>query len=779
MKKLCGYDVNGWRDIAVRNWVLRPGEETVFERTEVDGGPLPTVVYTGDGQETWIGGPQAALAPHGRGDGWGEIGLSDRRLTVRECLSGRVNPVEPLSSALRGLAEGTDCGILAIDDTPQSGEGLQERLLAAASAARIRKRLLVWRPVLAALYAIDQGILGDELTVGVVSQIETGFATQILRIRRADGKTGNYLAPERRQAGQEVVSGLGYSGLVMASRDMIGTLIERGGDVGQCRAVGSLAFGLKVKPELLRLRNAEWQTLDPPRKLTLPDMDLARDSFSVLDSCDVVLFETLCDGEVRDHVASLVQSVCSKTIRILPVTAIADGGLVGAGRHSQGDPVYFDFLPRISTIVQSGHDVQDYPLISGSETLPAGRLYRSPKPAQLALQRGQEQISIYLRKDLSEQPRRAEVVLGTPMAEQSQVDLWVEQVPAAGRARVVLESRALSRQYSVDWEAAEVLDESWDDLIAGLVRPSPSIPARLVLPCGMLPWLGKDGREGQLDLFAAEDGIAPADWPKLAAMLSARPDQVYCISSDGELPAGLPEGTMAQLDHLTVRAMIKFQAQVSQGNSLTGDETGALKFLTWQFKRSPEALATILNDIASDSDLTGRIFPHHAQKTLLFQGLGRIVSKPALEEKVLRTVLRHRIDKWSWRTETACVAFLLSRSDTAPLALTRKDVERLGKRVILEFKAEHGSEYNRFFYAPFLLVGLLRWRLLDPYAIVVGEDALADRLMAAVDRALPDIKRAARQKPKLNKYQKILEDCRAELQGDGSNPNLLLDIYNQ
>lgn len=260
-----------------------------------------------------------------------------------------------------------------------------------------------------------------------------------------------------------------------------------------------------------------------------------------------MLFETLCGGEVRDQIASLVQSVCSKAITKLPVTAIADDSLVGAGQFCQGDPVYFDFLPRISTIVQFGRDVQDYPLISGSKMLPAGRLYRSPKPAQLALQRGQDRISIYLRKDLSDQPRRAEIVLGKPMAEQSQVDLWVEQAPATGRARVVLESRALSRQFSVDWETAEVLDDSWYDLIAGLARPSPSIPARLILPCGMLPWLGKDGRDGQLDLFATEDGIVPADWPKLAAMLSSRLDQVYCISSDGELPTDLTVGTMAQL----------------------------------------------------------------------------------------------------------------------------------------------------------------------------------------------------------------------------------------
>jgi hypothetical protein len=779
MKKLCGYDVNGWRDIAVRNWILRPGEETVFERTEVDGGPLPTVVYTGDGQATWIGGPQAALAPHGRGDGWGEVGRGDRRLPVRDCLSGQIGEGEPLLSALRGLADGTDCGILAIDDTPQPDEGLQERLLAAASAARIRTRLLVWRPVLAALYAIDRGIIRNELTVGVVSQNKTGFATQILRIRRADGKAGDYLAPERRQVGQEVVSELGYSGLIRASRDMIGTCIERGGDVNQSRAVGNLAFGLQVRPELLRLKNADWQELDPPRKLSLPTNDLARESFSVLNDCDLVLFESLCDGEVREHAATLVKFVCSKPITILPSTAIADGGLVGAGRLCQGDHVYFDFLPRISTIVQSGHDVQDYPIISGSETLPAGRLYRSPKPARLALQRGQDRISIYLRKDPSEPPRKAEVVLGAPIGEQSEVDLWVEQAPAAGRAKVVLESRALSRQFSVDWETAEVLDESWDEIIAGLARPVPTIPTRLILPCGMLPWEGKNGSENPLDLLAEADRSVWADWPKLADRLSARIDKLHCISSDGDLPSGLPESAVAQLDRLTARAMIEFRSQASKGNPLSGDDTAPLKFLTWQFKRSPDALANILKDIASDSELTLRLFPKYSQQVLLFQGLGRIANKPAMEEAALRTVLRRRIDEWSWRKETACVAFLLSRSNTAPLALTRKDVERLAKRVIIEFKEEHGSDYTRFNYAPFLLVGLLRWRLLEPNALVAGEDAVADRLMAAVDWALPDIARASRRKRNLEKYLKILEDCRAELQGKGSNPNLLLDIYNQ
>ena len=64
--------------------------------------------------------------------------------------------------------------------------------------------------------------------------------------------------------------------------------------------------------------------------------------------------------------------------------------------------------------------------------------------------------------------------------------------------------------------------------------------------------------------------------------------------------------------------MIEFRAQVKLGNSLTGEQTGALKFLTWQFKRSPDELVQILNDIARDSDLTDQIFPRYVHKNFLF-----------------------------------------------------------------------------------------------------------------------------------------------------------------
>ena len=36
-------------------------------------------------------------------------------------------------------------------------------------------------------------------------------------------------------------------------------------------------------------------------------------------------------------------------------------------------------------------------------------------------------------------------------------------------------------------------------------------------------------------------------------------------------------------------------------------------------------------------------------------------------------------------------------------------------------------------YAPFLLAGLLRWRLKEPKALIVGIDQLADKLLSAVE----------------------------------------------
>ncbi|MFS8116686.1 hypothetical protein QD460_33900, partial [Rhizobium jaguaris] len=170
------------------------------------------------------------------------------------------------------------------------------------------------------------------------------------------------------------------------------------------------------------------------------------------------------------------------------------------------------------------------------------------------------------------------------------------------------------------------------------------------------------------------------------------------------------------------------------------------------------------------------IFTQGAHWKLAYQGLGRVASNQHFELQAIHKVLGKPIDQWKWQKETAAMAFLLSRSETAPRLLTRKDVERLTKRILREFEENLGSTYTRFQYAPMLLVGLLRWRVVEPFALVEGQDPKADKLVRAVERTIGDLKHQDRLRA-LAKYGRILEHVLEELRGEGSNPELLLDIF--
>jgi hypothetical protein len=50
MRRLVGYDLNGWRDLAARNWLGQPGEDDAGMVEEVvSGGVGGVVVRLGDG----------------------------------------------------------------------------------------------------------------------------------------------------------------------------------------------------------------------------------------------------------------------------------------------------------------------------------------------------------------------------------------------------------------------------------------------------------------------------------------------------------------------------------------------------------------------------------------------------------------------------------------------------------------------------------------------------------------------------------------------------------
>jgi len=787
-RKLCGYDVNGWRDGVARNWVARPGdEEEIGVVRIVEGAVLPEVVLAGEGQtERWIGGAQADLAPHGRGGGWGRFGAAERRQTVRSLIADATIPPSILAAGFTGLAQRASHSVAAIEDTSSTSEQLQERVFAALGAARGGKSLLVWRSVLSVLHALQLGSLrdcaSDGARIGIIGHVGMGFSIQTLRLRAETRGTSTHLAPERRQVGGLVPSTLGYEGLVSAALAQIMSLApdSRSDHFASARAIGQLAFGLHPRPEPLRKANGDWDILNPPGKLDLPLIKFDTGMFAELHDCDALLFESLAEGHVRGEILRQIQATLHVPLTPLPPTSVAKGALIAAERYASGQTVYFDFLPKIATIVQGSEGAVNYDLIGEAETLPAGSLYRSPKPARFALQAGQDMFHVFLKKETHIQPRKALVEVGSPPNKAEPIDLWVEQVPAAGRAKILMQAPTLSRQFSVDWETAEILDMTWDQVLADLATPPPTIPKRLVLPCGIHAWQDSPRGPGLFSLLEENVGRARPDWDALATKLSARPYGQYCISSDGDIPEDVSEGASVQLQELTDRALAELQ---SMARGQTDADTAQLRFLTWQFRRCPKDVADLLLDAwAARADERSHPFATSTGAWVLIrQGLGRIVADAEHEKRALDMIVRFPMNMWAWRQETAAAAFLLSRSDECPELLERADVERLAERVVEEFQQSIGTEYTKFQYAPFLLVGLLRWRLKSSRALVVGHDHVADEMANAVARVADDMKRRRRRSLRLDKvaarWLPLLEQTLDELNGSGGNPDLLADIY--
>ncbi|WP_426122797.1 hypothetical protein [Pararhizobium sp. PWRC1-1] len=775
MRKLCGYDLNGWRDRAARNWVILPdGEEQETASAIVEGGVFGVVVQTGAKSDGGlVGGAQAAISPHGLGTGWGEIGGSDKRIRVTELLTD--NPsVGYLTAAFKGMSSLAGFGVASLDDHAETGELLQEHLLTALRKSKISTPLLVWRSVLATLSAIEDGSILEGQTVGVISHVADGVTVQRLRIRREKSHGDTVLAPERRSVGRLIESDWGYRGLARRAEQAVLAASSKGrtDHLTWAHANGRLALGIPAEAEVLRQSNGDWEVLRPPASLKFDGLSELPDLSDDVAGCDIVLVETLSENAVSAAFHSAVLKSAGRAVKILAGGAVAEGALFAARRLSRRDPIYFDFLPQISTIVQGRDAVESFDLVDPEETLPAGEVYRSPKPARLAIQAGQDRVSIFLRKENAEFPRKAEVNIGVKVDQTVPVELWVEQSPASGRAQILVHSNKLGHHFHVNWDGATELNQSWDSLLAGFQRPAPTIPGRLVLPCGMDAWNDSPRGEGMLTLLERNVDRDVVDWTSLANRLSARPGGKYAISSDGAIPPEVGATAIAQLDQLVERAV----DEVRRG--LKGQDVGtqSFRFLTWQFRRCPVEVSGWLME-AWDKEVRGHpIFTHGSHWKLAYQGLGRVASNRNLELQAIHKVLGKTIDTWKWQKETAAMAFLLSRSETAPKLLSRKDVERIAKRVLREFEENLGSTYTKFQYAPMLLVGLLRWRVVEPFALVEGQDPTADKLVKAVEKTIADLRHRDRSRP-LTKFGRILEQVLEELRGEGSNPELLLDIY--
>ncbi|SHF37241.1 hypothetical protein SAMN05444279_13210 [Ruegeria intermedia] len=363
--------------------------------------------------------------------------------------------------------------------------------------------------------------------------------------------------------------------------------------------------------------------------------------------------------------------------------------------------------------------------------------------------------------------------LPVPQTSAERVELHVQQTPAAGAARLTLVSPAFSGPVVVDWDSAEELSQSWPELIDSLTPEMPTIPHRLVLPCGTDNWYPRRNRPGLLELLQQEVPAPLPDWNLLASELSNRREDRYAVSSDGDLPDDLPDEGQRLLDQATELADADVRARLDGGGSR---DNHSLKFLTWLFARCPDWVVPAMLD-ALEAGYGRHVFlADHRSRALLLQGVGRT----ARDERDQRRAFDHLFglpeDGWN-KNQMACAAFLLSRTDTAPMLLTRDEVERLAAIAEAKVHEAVGNDFTaRYSYGPYLLVGLLRWRLKEPWALVAGRDETADRLLAATQRLADDLAGRVDGKPHLDRYLTVLNDVCKELEGKGTNPNLLVDL---
>ncbi|MCY4259118.1 MAG: hypothetical protein OXC91_02485, partial [Rhodobacteraceae bacterium] len=726
-----------------------------------------------EGGERYVGGALARLAPQGRGDGWGAVGAADRRaLTYELVREAERRPLE-LQFALSALGAGADVAVISMDDVTGVREARQESLLRAMRDVRNRRCFHVWRPVLAVLSALEDGSLERATSVAVISQTAAGVATQRLTIRKA-----GILAPERRQVGRLHRCGLGFDQLLERARGVVETRIPvrtRKEELRHLEMPIQMAMGLGSASEIFRRWNGGWVTVPEMPSPSLESDLLPEAVEDEIADVDVVLVETLAEGPVRSHFASLVRKISGREPVVLASDSVARGALFAARRFFRGETVYFDFLPQISTIVQDGQGPKNFDLIPPDATLPAGRTYRSEVPARLGLQSGQDRITVYLKKELEDHPRKAVLSLPAKSEVTQEIRCLVEQAPAQGRARIMLESDLLQAPMIVDWDGAEEIEEDWETVLAGLEIPKPTVPSRLILPATYWLWRDQPNRMGLSTLLREAQSPGQPDWRILANKLSSREGGAYCVSSDGDLPAEASAEERELLAKLQKRAL-EHTLERAKGTRAENDND-ALRFLTWLFRRcDAEVIPELLKALDPRKGRHPFVF-HPACQRLIYQGLGRVLSGREAIRRVLDHLLAILDTEWNSMNHVACAAFLLSRTDDAPRLLERAEVGRLaciGAEKLRE--SIRSGEHNTLHYPPFLLVGLLRWRLVDNWALVAGTDPIADIMLEAVEYALPSLERQAGIKANLRRLHGALSDVREELKGEGRNPDLLMEL---
>ena len=729
-RRIAGLALDGRHDIAATDW----DEEGLGPVRLLHGGTLSDIIITNDNRR--IAGPQAALAPHGRGNGWGSIGSPGKRRPLSAALDnyGKAAHAADIAAAIDALARGADEVVLAVPDLPIFDEAAQGAMIAAARTSSARRVRLLWRPVAAMLSLINDGKLG-KAHLGQQYRFlihgAHGIEDQMLTLREDPGNIG-HIAPQRNGPGRLWGPDVGLDALFERAAHHVRACNPIAWDRFEPSRLGpKLVVGTAQPAEHEVLRNNfDWWHIVTAPKLSsdylLAEVDIAPEPDAL---CAGTFLITPLAAPFSADLANLLGS----DIKVEAPELVARGCLHAGRLIERGLPHYFDRLEAISIAVLRDRDPTFVPLIPEGHLVAANREYVSEDLTDFVWPRNKVETEFYILKGKSEVREWTVQKTSAPPIDVP-VRMRIRQTP--GQSWAVLDITAtewdlLARApEKLDWEGLTPTDKTPEEILEALRIPPPTIPERIVELAHVDLWMGSDwagnNRAAQLAIEATQDGQVDASaWANLLSAQQTDPSngvRYRRVTTDGELPEGLPNVVHLGFD----KAISKLSDRLLNGASL--QDNSPLRALTWSFSACPEAVQDALLD-ALEAHAHGnahRLLRPAKAMTVLRQGSGRAITG----EQRLRRLFTLLADGSLNNDTINALAMAVTRREEAPRALTRAQIDHFLHQLSTELITQVREQNFQIKFKNTLsaIAGMFRWREIEPYALLAAEESVAAEL---------------------------------------------------
>ncbi len=805
MRRIVGLDINGWHDFTVHDAKQDSDDEAAICRPAhivIDGGTGTVVValHDPDAQDValnFIGGPQAAHSPIGRGNGWGKIGAPKRRISVRSLLEALLASHDSKECAAQwqatalALTMQADEIVTIVPDRAELDETRQEFLLNALRRRGVSIRLL-WHPVATLLAALEQNLIPpphDGMRIACIDHSDNGYALQVLTLRALEDHPGLF-APERAETGNVVRTDPDDFGL-QALFTQAEAAVHAANPLAEFDRQGPsrmawerlLADAPPAEEEIIRLDNGLWVSLAPPQS-DIDDVQLGLPPIELADAA-IVLLTTPVGAGLREPIRKAVATAAGGTpVLLMPREAAATGALLAGRRIERGIPHYLDRLEQVSLVALEGGEVVLIDLVPANAVVAANREYVSAPITGLGWPSGARNVTFYLRKGTEFRKWTTADVF--PPTRTQAVEVRLRQMPAQGRAAVFVTSNdwdvLRSRPVFLDWSTLEHDPRSFEEIAAEL-KPKPIVPERVTGFAHVDRWLGTD-RIPAFGPFISKFELR--DSAKLREFLSRQvPIDVggngagftpaRLLDFDGEPPEEIDAELIEALDRALALVTSTCLSAVSSRRPLP--DNSLLLAATWAFGRCPLGLQDeILKAAHAHLDAREHVFlENRSASTVILHGLGRIIKEERRLERAIDLLLRHHPSKGN---VPAAVAALLSRPIATPAVLTEERVVKTTKFVVallieLRESQKFGTVLN---YALQIVGGILRCRQQHPYALLLGTSREADAIHKQLASLKPFLERRATGSRQIRAKLGIIDNLMEMLSGSGGDSHILINI---